>query len=80
MKYADIEVNASVEVEVKDCEGNELDCKVDSFGDEITVYVNMKPVDLSQFTAELLLRHPEMRSEIEQIINEINLKNNLVKP
>ena len=59
---------------------HELECEVDSFCDEITVRVNMKPADLSQFTAELLLRHPEMRPEIEQIINEINLKNNLVKP
>lgn len=80
MKYVDVEVNADVEIEVKDRDGNELDCEVDSFGDEITVRVNIKPADLSQFTAELLLRHPEMRPEIEQIINEINLKNNLVKP
>ena len=80
MKYADVEVNADVEIEVKDRDGHELECEVDSFSNEITVMVDIKPANLSQFTAELLARHPEMRPEIEQIINEIELKNNLVQP
>lgn len=80
MKYADVEVNANVEIEVKDRDGHELECEVESFSNEITVTVDIKPIDLSQFTSELLFRHPEMRPEIEQIINEIELKNNLVKP
>jgi len=80
MKHVEIEVYSDVQIEVLDLNGEKLNCEVESFGGEITVKVNMKPADLSQFTAELLLRHPEMRPEIEQIINEINLKNNLVKP
>ncbi len=80
MKYADIEVRADVEIEVKDRDGHELECEVESFGHEIIVSVNIKPADLSQFTDELLFRHPEMLTEIEQIINEIELKNNMVQP
>ena len=78
MKHVEIEVYSDVQIEVLDFNGEKLNCEVESFGG--AVKVNMKPADLSQFTAELLLRHPEMRPEIEQIINEINLKNNLVKP
>ena len=80
MKHVEIEVYSDVQIEVLDLNGEKLNCEVEYFGGEITVKVNMKPAILSQFTGELLARYPEMRPEIELIINEIELKNNLVKP
>ena len=53
MKYVEIENNVyvGVNLQVKDCDGNELEFTTNTIYDEITVYVNMKSVNLSQFTA-----------------------------
>ena len=75
-----INTDIDIDINVTDEEGNPINYTTDEYGDSIDIKVTMKPVSLDQFQAAIRSRHPELTYELEQIRNELDILNGLVKP